>query len=90
MNTNREYVDYIRESDKYVYMLDQLELAITPNQIDRIVSQHNDGTHILDIAEQEKRHPAEVVVAILHQSIVGGKSENRGKIRPQKPIARLI
>ena len=90
MKTDTEHVEFIREGEKYVYLLEHLELAMTPNQIDRIISQHNDGAHLLDIAKQEKRHPAEVIVAILHQSIIGYKSNNRGRLKPKRPIARLI
>lgn len=90
MKTDTERVEYIVPGKDYVYLLDQFELAMPKEQVDRIVEKHNAGEHLKDIAKSEQRHIVEVVVALLHQSVVGGRNYNRGKKRLTRQVAKLI
>ena len=47
-------------------MLEDLEFAIHPSQLERILKNHNNGMTIEEISKIEKRDPFEIIIALLH------------------------
>ncbi|MBT2215863.1 hypothetical protein KK120_08875 [Virgibacillus dakarensis] len=54
-------------SEKYVILLEDLEFCMPKDQLKHITDLHNDGMWIDDIAEEVKRNPYEVLLALIHQ-----------------------
>jgi hypothetical protein len=52
----------------YVYLLDDLELTMTKNQLERVTQNWNEGYRIMSIAEMERRDPIEILFALIHQA----------------------
>lgn len=74
----------------YIFLLDGFELAMSVNQIDRVIDKHNRGIDYRLISKQERRHPVEILVAIIHQAVTGKNSSNRGNVDIKRALARLI
>lgn len=74
--TNTTQVLNIQPGLDYVFLLDDLELAMTKEQLNRVTRAWNDGMELEDIAAQERRHPVEVLVALIHQA------KRKVKLRP--------
>ena len=64
----------ILKPGKYIILLQDLEFAMSPSQLERILDMHNQGMKIEEIAEKEKRDPYEVILALLHQARKSPKS----------------
>lgn len=70
MNTlNRSFIpnlntDRAREN---VILLDDLEFAMTKDQLETITEMHNSGITFPKISEEVKRNKYEVLLALLHQ-----------------------
>lgn len=86
MITDTEYAPHLDETENYIFMCDHLELAITQKQLKTIVRLHNRGYDLFDISERTRRHPAEVIIALLHQATVSNRSHNRIEDRLERPI----
>lgn len=67
MRTDRAYVPVLNPDKNYVFLLEHLEPAMEIEQLDRIVTKHNQGMDYKLIAKQENRHPVEVLLALIHQ-----------------------
>lgn len=74
--TDSERVLNIKTGLDYVFLLDDLELAMTREQLKRITKAWNDGMELEEIAEDERRDPVEVLLALIHQA------KRRNKLRP--------
>lgn len=57
----------------YVFLLDDLEFAMTKDQLERVTQYWNDGYWIPSIAEMEQRNPIEILMALIHQAKRGRK-----------------
>ncbi|GGB63731.1 hypothetical protein GCM10011409_46000 [Lentibacillus populi] len=69
MNTltnDRAYVKEGRHRDN-VILLEELEFCMPKDQLRTITELHNNGMWIEDIAEEVKRNPYEVLLALIHQ-----------------------
>ncbi|WP_373894432.1 hypothetical protein [Virgibacillus sp. CBA3643] len=53
---------------EYEFMLEDLELAMTKEQLHRVTTKWNSGQEIENIAVSERRHAVEILIAIVHQS----------------------
>jgi len=87
---NLSYAPTLDPNDKYIFLLEHLEPAMTIQQLDRIIKKHNAGMNYKLIAKQEHRHPVEVLIAMLHQLTVSPRDSNKGNIKVTRPFARLI
>ena|SRR5690625_1619501 len=83
---NVNYAPHLEPKGNYIFMCDHLELAITPKQLRTIVRYHNRGYDLFDISRKVRRHPAEVIIALLHQATVSNRSHNRIEDRLERPI----
>lgn len=54
------------EEDKYEIALGNLEFAFSKRELNYIQKNHNNGVWFVDIAEEIKRDPYEVLIAIMH------------------------
>lgn len=52
----------------YVILLEDLEFAMSKEQLLRITKMHNDGYSLEEIMESERRDPYEIILALLHQT----------------------
>lgn len=86
MITDTEYAPHLDENKKHIFMCDHLELAITQKQLKTIVRLHNRGYDLFDIAKRTRRHAAEVIIALLHQSTVSNRSHNKIEDTVKRPI----
>src|SRR5690625_6141655 len=86
MITDTEYAPHLDADKKHIFMCDNLELAITQKQLKTIVRLHNRGYDLFDISERTRRHPAEVIIALLHQATVSNRSHNKIEDRLERPI----
>lgn len=50
----------------YVFLLDDLELAMNRQQLERIKELHNEGRTVKEISKYERRNIYEIIVALLH------------------------
>lgn len=66
--TNNYNVLNIEPGLDYVYLLDDLEFAMTIEQLERVTKSWNEGMSLEQIAEEEKRHEVEVLMALIHQA----------------------
>lgn len=87
---SRSYIPFLNPNYDYIYLLEHLELAMTTEQLDRVVEKHNAGMDYRLIAKQERRNPVEIIIALLHQLTVSQKDHNRSSVRVKRPFARLI
>ena len=86
MITDTEYAPHLDDSKKHIFMCDHLELAITDDQLTKIIRLHNKGYDLFYIADRTRRHVAEVIIALLHQATVANRSHNRIKEKVTRPI----
>jgi len=70
---NAKKVPFLEESEDYVILLPNLEFAMSKSQLKTITELHNEGMWIEDIAEEVKRNPYEVLIALIHQVMRGAK-----------------
>lgn len=61
------FVNYLPRTGNNVILLEDLEFAMPKDQLEDITKLHNDGINFQDIAKEVKRHPYEVIIALLHQ-----------------------
>ena len=75
MNTATQRVPILKQTKKrdYVFLLEDLELAMHKDQLNRVTKSWNDGTRIEVIAEYEERKPVEILIALMHQAKKGCK-----------------
>ena len=66
--TNTSRVLKIKPGLEYVFLLDDLELAMTKEQLDRVTKAWNSGMELEVIADEESRNPIEVLLALIHQA----------------------
>lgn len=92
MNTTGVAIPILKQmkNPNYVFLMEHLEPAMTVDQLDRIVEKYNSGIDYKLIAKQEKRDPAEVLLALLHQVTAPRNGKNRGNVDVEKPFARRI
>jgi len=57
----------------YEFILEDLELAFPKDQLKRVTKNWNDGSGLEEIAENEKREPLEILLALIHQAKRGFK-----------------
>lgn len=74
----KHFERYLEPRNDYVILLEDLEFAMSQEQLNRVTELHNEGYSIERIAQIESIDPYEVIIAILHQS-------KRGKIK--RPLA---
>jgi hypothetical protein len=74
--TNTTQVLNIQPGLDYVFLLEDLELAMTKEQLNRITKAWNDGMELEEIAAEERRHTVEVLIALIHQA------KRKVKLRP--------
>src|SRR5690625_907101 len=84
--TDTQTTPLLKTGEKYIFMCDHLELAISDRQLTKIIDLHNAGHDLFDIADKTRRHVAEVIIALLHQATVAPSSSNRIKNRVTRPI----
>lgn len=60
-----------KKSGHYVILLDDLEFAMSKEQLWQITNLHNDGMKLEDISEYVKRDKYEVLIALIHQAKKG-------------------
>lgn len=58
----------IRPGKDYVFLLDDMEFAMTPEQLDRVTQNWNNGYKVSELAEFERRDPVEILIALIHQA----------------------
>jgi len=75
MNTTTQRVPMLKQTRKrdYVFLLDELELAMHKDQLDRVTKAWNDGMEIEEISKEERRHAVEILLALIHQAKRGNK-----------------
>jgi len=75
LNTATQRVPILKQTKKrdYVFLLEDLELAMHKDQLNRVTKSWNDGTRIEVIAEYEERKPVEILIALMHQAKKGCK-----------------
>ena len=66
--TNTTQVLNIQPGLDYVFLLDDLELVMTKEQLRRVTVAWNNGAELEEIAAEERRHPVEVLLALIHQA----------------------
>lgn len=71
--TDTRYPNYIKPRNDYVFLLDDLEFAMTKDQLERVTQYWNEGYRIPSIAEMEQRNPIEILIALIHQAKKGRK-----------------
>lgn len=60
-----------RRARDYVILLDDLEFAMSKEQLWEITNLHNDGMKLEDISEHVQRDKYEVLIALIHQAKKG-------------------
>lgn len=63
--------------NNYVFLLDDLELAINKDQLEVITEDWNSGMQVVWIAKRHKRLPIEIMLALIHQARQKGKKLKR-------------
>lgn len=71
MNTRNGQAAYLKKDKDYVFCNEELELAFEKQDLERITKKWNHGYAIVDIAEEHKRDPDEIFLALFHQARVG-------------------
>lgn len=71
--TDGYQVNNIRPGKDYVFLLEDMEFAMTKDQLKRVTKKWNEGYWIPIIAEMEKRNPVEILIALIHQAKKGRK-----------------
>jgi len=71
--TDTRYPNYIKPDKDYVFLLDDMEFAMTKEQLDAVTKRWNEGYRIPIIAEMESRNPVEILMALIHQAKRGYK-----------------
>lgn len=87
---NPGYAPTLNPNEKYVFLLEHLEPAMPVSQLDRVIRKHNAGMNYNLIAKQERRHPAEIIIALLHQLTVPERDSNQGNVKVARAFARLL
>src|SRR5690625_1808277 len=64
-------VPFLKPDRDYVFCNEDLELAFEKHDLDIITDKWNRGHDILQIAEEHKRDPDEIFLAIFHQARKG-------------------
>lgn len=85
MITDKEWIAPIKPDKNYVFLLEHLEPAMSVEQLDRVIEKHNAGMHYNEIAEDERRNPAEIVIALIHQATSISR-QNRSTIELTRPF----
>lgn len=70
------FIPLLEPDEEYVILLDWLEFGMSVNQLKSIKQMWNSGMSLIEIVEQEKRKPLEIVFALLHLA------EKNSKMRP--------
>lgn len=71
--TDTRYPNYIKPDKDYVFLLEDMEFAMTKDQLERVTKNWNEGYWIPSIAEMEERNPIEILIALIHQAKKGRK-----------------
>jgi len=71
MNTRGYFTPVLKEGDSYVFCHEDLELAFEKRDLELITEKWNRGANIFKIAEEHKRDPDEIFLAIFHQARKG-------------------
>lgn len=79
MNTRGYFTPNLKEGRSYVFCHEDLELAFEKRDLELITEKWNQGANIFKIAEEHKRDPDEVFLAIFHQARKG-KLERKIKV----------
>lgn len=66
--TDGYQVNNIKPGKDYVFLLEDMEFAMTKDQLERVTKNWNNGIKITDIAQSERRDPVEVLIALIHQA----------------------
>lgn len=80
MNTSYKRIPYLpkRGIENYEYCLEDLELAIDKEQLEKMTVMWNEGSSIKHLSKQFKKKPDEVILMLFHQA-------RKGKIK--RPFA---
>lgn len=62
-----------QDDTEWVFLLDWLEFAMSKEQLMRITKEWNAGEDLESIAQEEKRKPLEILMALIHQAAKGRK-----------------
>lgn len=62
----------IEPGKDYIFLLDDMELTTTKEQLKIIIQSWNGGESIKSIAKKERRDPIEVLIALIHHAKRGG------------------
>lgn len=75
MKTITARVPLIKQSRKrdYVFLLEDLELTMHKDQLQRVTEKWNEGSKVEVIAKEEERNPVEILLALMHQAKTGFK-----------------
>jgi len=75
VKTATQRVPILKQTRKrdYVFLLDDLELAMHKDQLNRVTKSWNSGARLEVIAEYEERNPVEILIALMHQAKKGCK-----------------
>ena len=93
--TDKWYAPVLDSDKKYIFLLEHLEPAMEVEQLDRVITKHNEGIDYKLIAKQERRHPVEIILALIHQASTENINTpavrgNRGTIEITRPFAKLL
>lgn len=58
----------IRPGKDYIFLLEDMEFAMTKEQLDRVTQNWNNGFKVSELAEFERRDPIEILIALIHQA----------------------
>src|SRR5690625_859426 len=64
-------IPFLKPGEKYVFCNDELETAFVEDDLETITEKWNLGYNIERIAEEHKRDPDEIFLAIFHQAREG-------------------
>lgn len=84
--TNTEWIRPLKPDKDYIFLLEHLEPAMEKSQLNRVIEKHNAGMDYNLIAKQEKRNPAEIIVALIHQMTATDKY-NKASVDITRPFA---
>lgn len=86
--TDKGSIPLLKPEKEYIFLNEHLEHAMEREQLDRVITKYNRGMHISDISKTERRHPAEVLLALIHQSTCESKNKSDHDI--ERPFARIL
>lgn len=68
MNTRGAYITYLKKDKDYVFCNEELEMVFEKQDLETITDKWNSGNKIETIAEEHRRDPDEIFLALFHQA----------------------